>query len=75
MHHALVIVWNVVAINHVPVVFLKIEQSFAFDILSQDAHVFISVRSSLLVMEAQSVAELVSDDSPLQMKESIKFSW
>ena len=65
MHDAFVVVGNVISIDSVPIVLSEVEKRSLVDIFFNNAHVLISVRSSLLVMEAQSMAELVSSNSSL----------
>ena len=73
MHDALIVVRNVVSVDHVPVVFIEVEKHLSVDVLGQNTNVAIPVGSSLLVVEAQGVPELVSDRSFLKSsKASVK---
>ena len=65
MHDAFIIVRDAISIDHLPVVFLEVEAISWSNVLLVDTNIIISVRTSLFVMESQSVSELMSHDSRL----------
>ena len=66
MHHGSDVVLDIARVDIVPGVLVEVALEAVLDVVEVDGDVVVSVRSGLLVVEADGVADLVSDDTQLE---------
>ena len=69
MHDAGVVIGNVVIIDEAGAKLLKIIIHASWNVLSQNVHVTVSIRTCLLMLKADCVSQFVNDNFFLKWKE------